>query len=114
MLPGEPLVITVCALDEGVDAVCAEAAPRTTARMMAMKTDLLIMYWSWTSLITGSFGMVGLRASAINFCPPSAAAGLLLLRKAWGNAVPEAGQWQGYGRTVSLGQSRKYSLGSTV
>src|SRR2546425_13210237 len=41
MLPGEPLAITVCALNEGVDAVCAEAAPRTTARMMARKTNLL-------------------------------------------------------------------------
>src|SRR5207249_11069055 len=71
MLPGEPLVITVCALDEGVDAVCAEAAPRTAARMMAMKTNLLIMSSSWTSFITGSFGMVGLRASAIDFGPPS-------------------------------------------
>src|SRR5438094_10527898 len=74
MLPGEPLVITVCALDEGVDAVCAEAAPRTTARMIARKTNLLIMSSSWTSFITGSFGMVGLRASAIDFGPPSGVA----------------------------------------
>jgi TolB-like protein len=52
MLPGEPLVITVCALNEGVDAVCAEAAPRTPARMMARKTNLLIMSSSWASFIT--------------------------------------------------------------
>src|SRR5437867_11223778 len=101
MLPGEPLVITVCALNEGVDAVCAEDVPRAAARMMAMKTDLLIMYWSWTSLITGCLSMVVLRGSAMNFCPPSAAVGLLLLRKAWGTAVPQMRQWPGYGRTVS-------------
>ncbi len=65
------LVVDVCVLDAGVEAVCADAAPRTTARMTAMKTNLLIMSSSWTSFITGSFGMVGLRASAIDFGPPS-------------------------------------------
>src|SRR6266849_5035958 len=117
MLPGEPLIMTVCVLCAGVEAVCAEAAPRTTARMTAIKAEFRPTSSSQVLLVTGSMNMVSSvpADSILNFRVGLRPYLGVPARFSWFgrricNAVPGVEQRQGYRGTVSLGHSQRYRL----
>src|SRR2546428_6105103 len=101
--------MSVCVVDAGPDPVCAEAAPRTTARMTAIKAEFRPTSSSQVSLVTGSMNMVAP-------CPSDLILNFRLglrpylgvpARFSWFgrricNAVPGVEQRQGYRGTVSL------------
>src|SRR5437870_1242809 len=101
MLFGEPLVVNVWVLSGSMDAVCAEAVPKATARTITTKADFLeiLSSWFWRIIFPRALQApcphFEFWNSQVTSLPQLAVAEVLFcFERRICNAVPEVKQWQ--------------------